>query len=169
MENRDMVRLSILVAAALVAFTVSTAAQSDNPVVTNATRIVMENDRIRIIEINLTPHTKANVVTSATRERVLYMLSDGALILAPPGKKPYEFALSAGEAVLFPPISPTVENDTDGTVRALLVELKERAPVVANKGRVKRRLTTRARAKARKVTVPRAVPKTAAPKAKTKT
>ena len=41
------------------------------------------------------------------------MLSDGALVLAPPGKTPYEFALHAGETAVFPAVSPTVENDTD--------------------------------------------------------
>lgn len=102
-------------------------------------RIVMENDRVRILEITLRPKSKVNVETPPNRERFLYMLSDGALVLSPPGRKPYEFALQSGEAVLFPAVSPTVENDTDGTVRALLVELKQQqrsaAPVRSAKGK----------------------------------
>jgi hypothetical protein len=67
------------------------------------------------------------------------MLSDGALILAPPGKMPYEFALHAGETAVFPAVSPTVENDTDSAVRALLVEVKQpmRSTVVAGKSKAK--------------------------------
>jgi hypothetical protein len=59
------------------------------------------------------------------------MLSDGALILAPPGKTPYEFALHAGETAVFPAVSPMVENDTNAPVRALMVEVKERMRTVA--------------------------------------
>jgi hypothetical protein len=65
------------------------------------------------------------VDSPANRDRFLYMLSDGALILAQPGKAPYEFALHAGETAVFPAVSPTVENDTDSAVRALMVEVKE--------------------------------------------
>jgi hypothetical protein len=87
-------------------------------------RVVMENDRVRMIEIHIKARSKMNVDSPAGRERFLYMLSDGALVLAPPGKTPYEFALHAGETAVFPALSPTVENDTDQAVRALMVEIK---------------------------------------------
>ena len=87
-------------------------------------RVVMENDRMRMIEIHIKARSKVNVDSPAGRERFLYMLSDGALVLAPPGKTPYEFALHAGETAVFPAVSPTVENDTDPAVRALMVEIK---------------------------------------------
>jgi hypothetical protein len=70
------------------------------------------------------PRSKVNVDSPPDRERFLYMLSDGALVLAPPGKTPYEFALHAGETAVFPAVSPTVANDTDAPVRALMVEVK---------------------------------------------
>ena len=76
-------------------------------------RVVMENDRMRMIEIHIKARSKVNVDSPAGRDRFLYMLSDGALVLAPPGKTPYEFALHAGETAVFPAVSPTVENDTD--------------------------------------------------------
>ena len=91
-------------------------------------RVVMENDRVRMIEIHIKAHSKVNVDSPAERERFLYMLSDGALILAPPGKTPYEFALHAGETAVFPAVSPTVANDTDSAVRALMVEIKTPMP-----------------------------------------
>jgi redox-sensitive bicupin YhaK (pirin superfamily) len=116
-----MIRLLIAAAALFAAGGMAWAQGASPP---SGARIVMENDRIRILEITLRPRSKVNVETPAERERFLYMLSDGALVLSPPGRKPYEFALQSGEAVLFPAVSPTVENDTDGTVKALLVELK---------------------------------------------
>src|SRR5262249_27326857 len=97
-------------------------------------RVVMENERMRMIEIHIKPHSKVNVDSPANRERFLYMLSDGALILSPPGKKPYEFALHAGETAVFPAVSPTVENDTDAAVRALMVEMKGEAVRSAGAG-----------------------------------
>jgi hypothetical protein len=62
----------------------------------------MENDRMRMIEIHIKARSKVNVDSPAGRDRFLYMLSDGALVLAPPGKTPYEFALHAGETAVFP-------------------------------------------------------------------
>ena len=100
-------------------------ADPDKPVTPpDSYRVVMENDRVRMIEIHIKPRSKVNVNCPPERERFLYMLSDGALILAPPGKTPYEFALHAGETAVFPAVSPTVENDTDSAVRALMVEIK---------------------------------------------
>jgi hypothetical protein len=94
-------------------------------------RVVMENDRVRMIEVHVKPRSKVNVESPAERERFLYMLTDGALVLAPPGKTPYEFALQAGETAVFPAVSPVVQNDTDQPVRALMVEIKSGSRAVA--------------------------------------
>jgi hypothetical protein len=125
-----MVRLALLAAGALVAMSTApfaqTAADPEKPVTPpNSYRVVMENDRMRMIELHIKAHSKVEVDSPANRERFLYMLTDGALILAAPGMKPYEFALNAGETAVFPAISPVVENDTDSAVRALMVEIKE--------------------------------------------
>jgi hypothetical protein len=118
------------------------AAQSDpeKPVTPpDSYRVVMENDRVRMIEIHIKPRSKVNVDSPAERERFLYMLSDGALVLAPPGKTPYEFALHAGETAVFPAVSPTVANDTDTAVRALMVEIKSGSrSAVTGKGKAAR-------------------------------
>ena len=42
----------------------------------------MENERVRMIEVNIRAHSKIDVDSPVNRERFLYMLSDGALILA---------------------------------------------------------------------------------------
>lgn len=142
-----------LVAGIVLAATSIAAAQDDKPVTPpDSYRVVMENDRMRMIEVHVKPHSKVNVDSMPNRERFLYMLSDGALILAPPGKTPYEFALHAGETAVFPAVSPTVENDTNSAVRALMVEIKE--PMrSASAGRAKAgkhtRIVSIARGKAR--------------------
>jgi hypothetical protein len=109
----------------------------------NSYRVVMENDRMRMIELHIKAHSKVEVDTPANRERFLYMLTDGALILAAPGKKPYEFALNAGETAVFPAVSPIVENDTDSAVRALMVEIKEGGRAVATGSRKAARIAAR--------------------------
>lgn len=122
-----MTRLALLAFGALLAAGSMAPAQPDpdKPVTPpDSYRVVMENDRMRMIEIHIKARSKVNVDSPAGRERFLYMLSDGALVLAPPGKTPYEFALHAGETAVFPAVSPTVENDTDQAVRALMVEIK---------------------------------------------
>jgi len=131
-----MIRLASLVAGALLVTAsiaaAQVAAEPEKPVTPpDSYRVVMENDRVRIIEIHIKAHSKVDVDSPANRERFLYMLSDGALILAPPGKTPYEFALHAGETAVFPAVSPTVGNDTNSAVRALMVEIKEPSRAVA--------------------------------------
>jgi hypothetical protein len=134
----SMTRLVALAGALFGATPIAFAQDKDKPVTPpDSYRVVMENDRVRMIEININPHSKINVESQAGRERFLYMLSDGALILAPPGRAPYEFALHAGETAVFPAVSPTVENDTDSAVRALMVEMKEPARSAAVAGKPK--------------------------------
>ena len=116
-----------------------TAEPTDKPVTPdNGFRVLMENDRVKMIEFHIKPRAKVNVEAPANRERFLYMLTDGALVLAPPGRAPYEFALHAGETVLFPAVSPTVENDSDQPVRALMIELKQPTRAAATEPRGRR-------------------------------
>jgi len=146
-----LIRLVPLIAGALLA-TNSLVAAQDKPVTPpDSYRVVMENERVRMIEIHIKPHSKVNVDSPTSRERFLYMLSDGALILAPPGKTPYEFALHAGETAVFPAVSPTVENDTDSAVRALMVEVKQpmRSTAVAGKAKGKTRHAGKAKSRSK--------------------
>ena len=132
-----MTRLALLAFGALLAaHSVATAQPDPDKPVTppDSYRVVMENDRVRMIEIHIKARSKVNVESPAGRERFLYMLSDGALVLAPPGKTPYEFALHAGETAVFPAVSPTVENDTDQAVRALMVEIKTPTRSASSRG-----------------------------------
>jgi len=134
-----LLRLALLPAAAFLALASSAVAQTqstadpERPVTPpDSYRVVMENERVRIIEVHIKAHSKVNVDSPAGRDRFLYMLSDGALVLAAPGKTPYEFALHAGETAVFPAISPVVANVTDSPVRALMVEIKDGGRTVAS-------------------------------------
>jgi hypothetical protein len=162
------IRLVSLAAGLLLAATRLATAQPDpdKPVTPpDSYRVVMENDRVRMIEVHIKAHSKVNVDSPAGRERFLYMLSDGALILAPPGKTPYEFALHAGETAVFPAVSPVVENDTDSAVRALMVEIKQPMRTESasrSRGKVRyagksksRPMVTRVRGNARQIVVSR--------------
>lgn len=154
--HRFLIRLALLPAALVVAMATGALAQSQSAEPPNGStadpgkpvtapdsyRVVMENERVRIIEIHIKAHSRVNVDSPANRDRFLYMLSDGALILAPPGKTPYEFALHAGETAVFPAVSPTVENDTNAPVRALMVEVKEGARI-ASGGKISRQAAKR--------------------------
>jgi len=158
-----LTRLAPLIASVLLG-AMSIAAAQDKPVTPpDSYRVVMENDRVRMIEVHVKPHSKVNVESEAGRERFLYMLSDGALILAPPGKTPYEFALHAGETAVFPAVSPTVENDTESPVRALMVEVKQpmRSTVVAGKSKARWRYV-RGKSRGRVAVVSRSTSKPAA-------
>ena len=84
-----MTRLASLIAGALMITGSIAAAQGtaepEKPVTPpDSYRVVMENDRMRMIEIHIKARSKVSVDSPAGRDRFLYMLSDGALILAPP-------------------------------------------------------------------------------------
>jgi hypothetical protein len=179
----QLIRLVPLAASALLAATTLAAAQADpeRPVTPpDSYRVVMENDRMRMIEVHIKPHSKVQVDSPANRDRFLYMLTDGALVLAPAGKTPYEFALHAGETAVFPAVSPVVENDTNSAVRALMVEIKQpmRSEAVsksrgktryAGKGKSRTTVVVRSKGKTKQVAVSRSpsrsAAKTAAPRA----
>lgn len=93
------------------------------PVTTARAKTVIENDRLRMLDVRLRPGEK--VALEGLPNRLLYMMSDGALVFAPSDRMPYELTLSNGEAVWVPPLSRSIQNDTQREVRALIFELKD--------------------------------------------
>jgi hypothetical protein len=172
----QLARLVPLTAGAFLVATSLAAAQADpeRPVTPpDSYRVVMENDRMRMIEVHIKPRSKVHVDSPANRDRFLYMLTDGALVLAPAGKTPYEFALHAGETAVFPAVSPVVENDTNQAVRALMVEIKQpmRSEAVsksrgktryAGKSKSRTTVVVRSKGKTKQVAVSRTSSKSAA-------
>jgi hypothetical protein len=98
----------------------------------NAPKSLLENEQIRVREIKLAPGSKQ---PSAQRPNTfLYALTDGSIVFFPPGRKEYELTFKAGEALWLPSQETATANEGDKEVRALIVEIKGRAPA-AKKGR----------------------------------
>ena len=97
-----------------------------------APKSLLENEQIRVREIRMAPGAKQP--SSAHPNTFLYALTDGSIVFTPPGRKGYELTFKAGEALWLPSQETATANEGDKEVRALLVEIKGRAPA-AKKGR----------------------------------
>lgn len=87
---------------------------------------VMENARVRVLEATFKPGAKVGLHSHP--EHIFYMLTDGTLVIKPPGRTAYEMTFVAGEASYLPATTRALENDGDKAVRALIVELKTPPP-----------------------------------------
>ena len=81
-----------------------------------------ENERMRVLEANLKPKSKAD--WHSHPEHLLYMLNEGTLVFQAQNKRPYEMSFTAGQTLLLPAQTTAIENDSDKPVRFLVVELK---------------------------------------------
>lgn len=87
---------------------------------------LLDNEQIRVRELRLAPN--ATLPNAARPNTFLYALTDGSLVFTPPGRKEYELTFKAGEALWLPSQETATANEGDKEVRALLVEIKARAP-----------------------------------------
>jgi len=87
------------------------------------TKVLFENDQVRVLETKLGPgeslarHShpaRVNYFLNAARERITY-----------PGKKPQIFSRNAGEVAYFGPVSLEVKNVGTTQVHNIVVELKQ--------------------------------------------
>jgi quercetin dioxygenase-like cupin family protein len=85
-------------------------------------RKLVENNHMRVLEATLKPGAKVGLHTHP--EHLLYVLSDGTLVIKIQGKTPYEMTFKAGDAFLLPAQTRATENSGNKTVRVLVVELK---------------------------------------------
>src|SRR5690606_8900087 len=97
-----------------------------------APKSLLENEQIRVREIRLAPG--ATQPSAARPNTFLYALTDGSIVFTPPGRKGYELTFKAGEALWLPSQETATANEGDKEVRALIVEIKGRAPA-AKKGK----------------------------------
>jgi hypothetical protein len=98
-----------------------------------APKSLLENEQIKVREIRMVPGARQ---PSATHPNTfLYALTDGSIVFTPPGRKGYELTFKAGEALWLPSQETATSNESDKEVRALLVEIKGRAPASPKKGR----------------------------------
>lgn len=97
-----------------------------------APKSLLENEQISVREIRLAPGEKRPAVQRPNT--FLYALTDGSIVFTPPGRKGYELTFRAGEALWLPSQETATSNESDKEVRALVVEIKARAPA-AKKGK----------------------------------
>jgi len=83
---------------------------------------VLDTPRVRILEGAVKPGTKTPI--HAHPDHVIYMLSEGTIVVRPAGRTPYELPLERGQALLLPAQQRAIENDGPGEIRVLIVELK---------------------------------------------
>src|SRR2546421_2032187 len=86
-------------------------------------KVLLDTERVRVTEVRVKPGAKFQL--KGQPYQFVYMLTDGSLVFAPPGKQAYELMLRAGEVSLLPSQSMTPENDGEKELRAVLVEIKE--------------------------------------------
>jgi quercetin dioxygenase-like cupin family protein len=125
---------------AILGFVNSAHAQDALSVAPQVYKKVLENERIRVLQLNMKPGTKVGVHRHP--DHLFYMITEGTLVFKPDGKKPYEMTLNAGEALWLPAQSRAAENDTQKDVRAVLIEFKAAAKPPAKATRGKRSKAT---------------------------
>jgi hypothetical protein len=85
-------------------------------------RKLMENNRVRVLEANFKPRDKIGLHEQG--DHMFYVLTDGTLVLKPPGRTPYEMTFKAGESFWLPAQTRAIENDSGASIKALIVEVK---------------------------------------------
>lgn len=120
-----MRRTALLLAASLAAWPASTWAQDALTAAPSVYKKVLDNERMRVLEARLKPGAK--VPLHSHPDHMIYMQTDGSIVLKLPGKTPYEMTLNAGEALFLTAQTRAEENDSDKEVRFLVVELKRPA------------------------------------------
>lgn len=123
-------------AAAILCLSTSAYAQDALTVAPDVYKRVLENNRIRVLQVNMKPGAKVGLHKHP--DHLLYMITDGTLVFKPDGRKPYEMTLNAGEALWLPGQTRASENDTQKDVRAVLIEFKAAEKPAAKAGGKKR-------------------------------
>ena len=98
---------------------------AQDPVVVAPTvykKIVLDNDKVRVIEIEIAPGQ--TVPTHSHPNHVAYALTDAKLQITEKGKEPVVAELKAGEALYIPAVTHTGTNIGMSTARHLITEIK---------------------------------------------
>ena len=92
-------------------------------VASNAYRLVLENDRVRVLEVVLQPQERA-VMHNHPHDHVVYVLNDARFKLETPDGKIGEFDLKAGQALMIDSGAHETTNIGSTIGRNIVVELK---------------------------------------------
>lgn len=118
-------KLHVLVLALTLLPAASVLAQ-DSPPARAPGASLLENEQIRVREVRFAPGAK--LPATARPNTFFYALTDGSLVFSSPGRKEYELTFKAGEALWLPSQETATANEGNKEVRALMVEIKARAP-----------------------------------------
>ena len=116
--------IGVIVSTAMAVLFVGALVQAEDmiKVAPNNTKVLFENDQVRVLETRLLPggtlpkHShppRVNYFLNPTKERITY-----------PGKPPQDFSWKAGEVAFFPAVSLEVVNIGEKEVHNIVVELK---------------------------------------------
>jgi len=89
----------------------------------NVYKLVLENDRIRVLDVKFKPGEKA--VMHRHPDHVVYVLTDGTLKLSLPDGTSQQFQLKAGQAMWIGAGPHATENVGKTEAHNLVVELKK--------------------------------------------
>ena len=88
----------------------------------NMNKLLMENDRVRVLDVRFKPGEKAAMHTHP--DHIIYVFNDGKLKLSPSKGKTQEIDLKAGQTIWMDATSHAAENLGKTDVHLLVVELK---------------------------------------------
>ena len=89
----------------------------------NVYKLIMENDRIRVLDVKFKPGDKAAMHLHPNH--LVYVLSDGTLMLSLPDGTGQKFQLNAGQALWIEAGPHATENVGTTEAHNLVVELKK--------------------------------------------
>ena len=124
MKNLTHLIMSVLVATLALVFVTKTAiAQDVVKVAPESYKVLLENDRVRVLEYRLKPGQKEPMHSHP--DYVVYALSSAKAKLTLPDGKTIEREIKASEAVFLGAETHTVENVGTTEAHGLIIELKE--------------------------------------------
>jgi beta-alanine degradation protein BauB len=89
----------------------------------NVSKLIMENDRVRVIDARFKPGVKAAMHSHP--DHVLYIFNDGKMKITPSNGKPQTMDLKTGQVIWMDATSHEAENLGKTDLHMLVVELKE--------------------------------------------
>jgi quercetin dioxygenase-like cupin family protein len=89
----------------------------------NVSKLIMENDRVRVIDARFKPGVKAAMHSHP--DHVLYIFNDGKMKITPSNGKPQTMDLKTGQVIWMDATSHEAENLGKTDVHMLVVELKK--------------------------------------------
>jgi beta-alanine degradation protein BauB len=89
----------------------------------DVTKIIMENNRVRVFDALFKPGVKAAMHSHP--DHVLYILNDGKMKITPSNGKPQTMDIKTGQVIWMDATTHEAENLGTTDVHMLVVELKE--------------------------------------------